>query len=144
MILAVAVLAQRLPASSLEVQTGGVHEHQVEPRQQVASMGEQSLLHHVLHAARGERRAAILLLLRQLLAQPGHRPIKMMQIEPLNAGDGVVLAPTIGSAVGAAHEQPVQHREKHRALQRKTVLAFARQLADHRAAAGLLPQPLKH
>src|SRR5262249_11724811 len=54
-------------------------------------MGEQSLLHHVLHAARGERRATILLLLRQFLAQPGHRPIEMMQIEPLNAGDGVVL-----------------------------------------------------
>jgi hypothetical protein len=32
MILAVAVLAQRLPASSLEVQTGCVHEHHVEPR----------------------------------------------------------------------------------------------------------------
>src|SRR5262249_28785901 len=78
------------------------------------------------------------------LAQPGHRPIEMMQIEPLNAGDGVVLAPAIGSAVGAAHEQPVQHREENSALQRKTVFAFARQLADHRAAAGLLPQPLEH
>src|SRR6516225_2099253 len=69
----------------------------------------------MLHAARGERRAAILLLLRQFLAQPGHRPIEMMQIEPLNADDGVVLAS-----------------------------AIARQLADHRAAAGLLPQPLDH
>jgi hypothetical protein len=39
-------------------------------------MCEQPLLHHVLHAARGKRRAAILLLLRQLLAQPRHRPIE--------------------------------------------------------------------
>src|SRR6202007_563739 len=65
----------------------------------------------------------------------------MMQIEPLNAGDGVVLAPAIGSAVGAAHEQPVQHREEYRALQRKTVLAFALQLADHRANTS--PGPLR-
>jgi hypothetical protein len=67
-----------------------------------------------------------------------------MQIGPCNAGDRVVLLPAIGSAVGAAHEQPVQHREEHRALQCKTVLAFARQLREHRAAAGLLPQPLEH
>ena len=107
-------------------------------------MGEQSLLHHVLHTARRERRAAVLLLLGQLLAQPGHRPVEMMQIEPLDADDGVILAPAIRGAVGAADEQPVQHREEHGALKRKTVLAFARQLGDHRPAAGLLPQPLEH
>ena len=144
MVLAVAVLAQRLAAGALEVQAGGVHEHQVEPREQVAPMREQPLLHHVLQAARGERRAAILLLLRQFLAQPRHRPIEMMQIEPLDAGDGVILAPAIGGAIGAAHEQPVQHGEEHRALQRKAVLALARQLRDHRPAAGLFPQPLEH
>ena len=144
MILAVAVLAQRLAAGALEVEAGGVHEHQVEPREQVAPMREQPLLHHVLQATRCERRAAVLLLLRQLLAQPRHRPIEVMQIEPLDAGDGVILAPAIRGAVGAAHEQPVQHGEEHRALQRKAVLAFARQLRDHRPAAGLLPQPFEH
>src|SRR5512132_380967 len=84
MILAVAVLAQRLAAGALEVEAGGVHEHQVEPRQQIAPMREQPLLNHVLQAARGKRRAAILLLLRQFLAQPRHRPIKVMQIEPVD------------------------------------------------------------
>ena len=87
MVLAVAVLAQRLPARAFEVEAGGVHEHQVEPREQVAATREQPLLHHVLQATRGERRAAILLLFRQFLAQPGHRPIEMMQIKPLDAGD---------------------------------------------------------
>jgi hypothetical protein len=87
-------------------------------------MREQSLLHHVLHAAWRKRRAAILLFLRQFLAQPSHRPIEMMQIEPRNAGDGVVLAPAIGRAIGAAHEQPVQYGEEHRTLQREAVLAF--------------------
>jgi hypothetical protein len=67
-----------------------------------------------------------------------------MQIEPLDADDSVVLSPAIGGAVGATDEQPVQHREEHRALKRKTVLAFARQLGDHRPAAGLLPQPIEH
>ena len=60
MILAVAVLAQRLAAGALEVKVGGVHEHQVEPRQQIAPMREQPLLNHVLQAARCERRAAVL------------------------------------------------------------------------------------
>ena len=50
-------------------------------------MREQLLLHHVLAAARGERRAPVLLLLRQFLPQPRHRPIEMMQIEPSDAGD---------------------------------------------------------
>jgi hypothetical protein len=68
----------------------------------------------------------------------------MMQIEPRNVGNRIVLAPAIRGAVGAAHEQPVQHGEEHRALQRKAVLAFARQLRDHRAAAGFLPQPLEY
>ena len=102
-------------------------------------MGEQSLLHHVLHAARGERRAGVLLLFRQLLAQPRHGSIEVMQIQLLDAGDGVILTPAIGGAVGAAHEQPVQHREEHRAFQRKAVLASARQLRDHRPTTGLLP-----
>jgi hypothetical protein len=68
----------------------------------------------------------------------------MMQIKPRDAGDDVILAPAIRGTIGAAHEQPVQHREEHGALQRKAVLALARQRRDHRPAAGLLPQPLEH
>jgi hypothetical protein len=49
----------------------------------------------------------------------------MMQIEPFDIGDRVVLAPAIRGAVGAVHEQPVQYGEEDRALQRKAVLAFA-------------------
>jgi hypothetical protein len=56
---------------------------------------------------------------------------------------GVILAPAIGHAVGAAHQQPVQHREEHRPFQRKAVLAFARKLRDY-PLSGLVPffQPL--
>jgi len=41
----------------------------------------------------GERRAGVLLLFRQLLAQPRHRPIEVMQIEFLDAGVPVNGAP---------------------------------------------------
>ena len=51
----------------------------------------------------------------------------MMQVEPLDAGDPIILAPAIGRAVGAADAQPVQHGEEHRPLQREAVLALRRQ-----------------
>jgi hypothetical protein len=52
---------------------------------------------------------------------PKHWRERAEEARPSTPGDGVVLSPAIGSAVGAAHKQPVQHREEHRALQRKTV-----------------------
>ena len=67
-----------------------------------------------------------------------------MQIEPVDARDGVILAPAIGGAVGAAHEQPMQHGEEDGALQRELVPALAGEIGDDRPAAGLLPQPLEH
>ena len=42
-----------------------------------------------------------------------------MKIEPLHAGEHVVLTPAIRGTVGAAHEQAVQDGEEHRALQRE-------------------------
>jgi hypothetical protein len=49
--------------------------------------------------------AAILILRRQFLAEPRHCPIELMQVEPVDAGDAVVvLAPAIRRAVGAANE----------------------------------------
>jgi hypothetical protein len=51
-------------AGALEVEAGGVHEHQLEPREQIAPMREQPLLNHVLQTTRRERRAAVLLLFR--------------------------------------------------------------------------------
>ena len=51
-VLAVTMLSDRLAAQALEVQAGGVHEHQVEPAEQIAPMREQLLLDQVLRAAR--------------------------------------------------------------------------------------------
>jgi len=68
--------------------------------------------------------AAILILRRQFLAEPRHCPIELMQVEPVDAGDAVVvLAPAIRRAVGAADEQPVRHSEEHCWFQGEAVLA---------------------
>ena len=37
------------------------------------------------------------------LAEPGHRPVEVVQLERLDAGDPVVLAPTIGGAGRSRH-----------------------------------------
>ena len=107
-------------------------------------MGEQPLFHHVLAAAWRKRGAAVLLLRWQFLAQPCHRPIEMMKIEPLHAGNPIVLTPAIRGAVGAAHEQAVQYCEEHCALQRELVPSRSGEIGNHGAAAGLFPQPLEH
>src|SRR5688572_19229848 len=44
MILAVAVAAEGLAARAFEVETGGVHEYQIEPAEEIAPVGEQPLL----------------------------------------------------------------------------------------------------
>ena len=102
-------------------------------------MREQTLLDHILEAARRERRSTVLLLCGQLLTKPRHRPIEMVQIEPLDAGDRIVLAPAIRGPIGAAHEQAVQYGEQHRPLQRELVPPRPGEFGNHRAAAGLLP-----
>ena len=67
-----------------------------------------------------------------------------MKIEPLHAGEHVVLTPAIRGTVGAAHEQAVQDGEEHRALQRELMPPRAGEIGNHVAAAGLFPQPLEH
>ena len=103
-------------------------------------MREQPLLDQVLQAAWRERGTAVLFRRRQFLAQPGHRPIEVMQVEPVDPGDGIVLAPAIRRAVGAADKQPMQDREEYRPLQGKLVSATLGEIGDDVAAAGLLPQ----
>jgi hypothetical protein len=44
-----------------------------------------------------------------------------MQLEPVDAGNPIVLAPVIRRLIGAAHEQAVQHGQEHRPLQRHLV-----------------------
>ena len=143
MVFGEAALSQRLAAVSLEIEAGRVHEHEVERAEQIAPAREQLLLDDVLQAARREQRGAVLLIFAQLFAQPSHRAVKVMQVETLDAIDGVILAPAIRRPIGTAGEQAMQNGEKHRAFERKAVLAGTGEVFDHLAAAGLFPQSLE-
>ena len=79
-----AVGAQRLAALAGERQRRGVHEHNGQLTEQVAAPLEQPLFDDVLDAAGcklavgdGSR----------LLAQPCHRPVKVMQLQAVGTGD---------------------------------------------------------
>ena len=132
MVLGEAAPSEHLAARRPRNRSGarGVHEHDVERGEQIAPAGEQLLLQNVLHAARRKRRRAVLLVFRQLLAQPRHRAIKMMQLDPADAVDAVVLAPAVGGAVRAATDETVQHGQERRAPQREVMAARSRQALD--------------
>ncbi len=88
MVLAEAALADVLAAFALEVDRGGVEEHQLEVGEQVAAVGEQVLLDAVLGAAGGEGRLARLLVVGQLLAEPGHGPVQVVELQGVTPSIG--------------------------------------------------------
>ena len=143
MVFGEAALSQRLAARSLEIEAGRVHEHEVERAEQIAPAREQLLLDDVLQAAWREERGAVLLIFAEFLAQPSHRPIKVMQVEIRGAIDGINLAPAVRRPIGAAGKQAMQNGEKHRAFEREAVLAGTGEVFNHLAAAGLFPQSLE-
>ena len=144
MILGIAVPAERLAARALEIQTGRIHEHEIELGEQITPLLEQAFFDNVLETARCKWGAPILFSRRQFLAEPSHRPIEMMQFETLDAIDPVILPPPIGGPVGSAGEQAMQHGEEDGAFERKPMLTLARELLDDGPAPGLLPQPFEH
>src|SRR5208282_162035 len=143
MVLGEAALAKGLAALSLEIETGGVHEHKIERAEQIAPTREKVFLDNVLHAARREGRGAILLIRGQPLAKPGHRPVEVMQVEALNAIDRVVLTPAVRRPIGAAGKQAMQDGQEHRAFERETMLAGRGEVFDRPPATRLLPQALE-
>jgi hypothetical protein len=67
----------------------------------------------------------------------------MVESEVVGAVDPIVLAPSVGRAVGARDHQPVQHGQEAGALQREAEAARRGQIFDHRLAAGLTPEPFE-
>ena len=116
----------------------GVHEHHGELAEQVASAGKQPFLDQVLDAARGQR-ARGLLRLRQLLSQPSHGAIQMMELQIVDAIDAVIVTPMLAGTVGARHHQAMQHSQEHRALDCELEAAFGQQAIHHGSAPALLP-----
>ena len=76
-----------------------------------------------------------------LLAEPGHGAVEVMQIEPLGAGDVVVLHPRRAVAIRSRDEQPMQRGDEHGALDRKLERALLQQIAQDVGDAEPLPDP---
>ena len=66
-----------------------------------------------------------------------------MQRQLLGPANGVILFPLLRRPIAARRKQPMQHRHKHRPLERELKPPRRRQLPHHRADARLLPQPLE-
>ena len=139
-VLGIAVLAKRLAALAVERQAGGVHEHRGEVGKEIAAQVEQRLLDLVFHAARRERFGR---LLRNLLAEPGHGAVEVMQLEPIGARDVVVLHPRRAVAIRARDQQAVQRGDEHGALDRKPEPALLQQIIENHADPQSLPDSAK-
>src|SRR5512134_1797890 len=139
-ILGLAAPAERLATLAVEVDGGGIEEHQVEIVEQIASSREQPLLHQVLDRP---RRPGASLLVGQFLTQPGDGPVQVVQVDAVEPGNPVALQPLVAGPVGARHAEPVQHAGEDRPLDRELELTLGQQPLDHRLAAGLAPQTLE-
>ena len=116
-VLGLAAPPERLATLAVEVEGGGIEEHQVEVVERVASSREQPLLHQVLDRP---RRPGASLLVGQLLTQPGDRPVQVVQVDAVEPGNPVALRPLVAGPVGAGDAQPVQHAGEDRPLHRGT------------------------
>ena len=143
MVLAEAPLADVLAALALEVDRGGVEEDQLQAAEEVAPVAEHALLDPVLDAAGCERRLVLLLIRGQFLAEPGHGPVEVVELEVVAALDLVVGPPLVGGPVAAGVEEAMEDGEEDGPLDVELEAASLQELLDDLAAAGLLPEPLE-
>ena len=133
-VLAVAELAQRLSACTLEVQRRRIEEGDRHVAEQLLPMAVKRLLD-------GVRRGAAFL---DVFAEPGHGPVGVVQRQVFGAGNPKAVVPPAGMAVRARHHQPMQHREIDRPLHVEAEASTGQEAVDDFAAAGLAPQPAEH
>lgn len=112
MVLAVASLPQGFAAVALEIGRCGVEKDQLQPGEQVASMGEQLFFDPILDTSGRERRLVFLLILGQFLAEPSHGSVEVMELERLAALDLVVLLPFVSGSIAPGGEQTMEDGEK--------------------------------
>jgi hypothetical protein len=124
---------------ALEIQRGGIHEHNREIGEQRAPTGEQPLLDKILDAAR-DKGSAVLIGRGQFLAEPGHGAVEVMELQAIDTGDAVVATPLIAGAVRAGDHQPVQDGEEDGSLDGKLEAATSKQFHHPLAAPCVAPQ----
>ena len=66
-----------------------------------------------------------------LLAEPRHCPVEVVQLQPIDALDPVINHPFLAAAIGARDEQPMQDAGEDGALDGKLKTAARDQLAQH-------------
>src|SRR5262249_240559 len=111
--------------------------------EQVAAMGEHVFLDAVLGAARCKQRLTDLLIVEQFLAEPGHGPVQVVELQGVSAHDRVVGLPLVSSAITAEMDRAVQRSEEDGPLDVEAEAASFQKLVDDLLAAGQLPEPLE-
>ena len=140
-VLAVASLAEGLATLALEVDRGRVEEDELERGEQIPVPGEEGFLDQVLGAPGSEGLGGSLL--GEWLAEPGHGPVGVVELQILDPFDPVRLAPLDARAVRAGSDQAVEHLEEDRPLDGELEGAAGEELADHLGTAGLVPEPVE-
>src|SRR5450759_1257907 len=85
MIFGMAQFSDGLASLSLKVDGGGVEKDTIHPGKKIPALMKQIFLNEILCATRGKGCAILLIL--KLFSQKGHRPVKMMQSQPIAASD---------------------------------------------------------
>ena len=143
MVFAVAVLAQGVATLALEIQRGGVEEDDLQFAEQIATAREQLFFDDVLGAARHELAEALLLRGRQLLAEPGHSAVQLVQFDFVGAVEQVIHLPGLSGTIAAGGAESMQDSEEDSAFDGEFERACSEQLVEDVLAAGLVPKPLE-
>jgi len=91
-----AVAAEHLSAVTREIQTRRIEDRQPDVVEQVAAFAGQLFLDQVLA---GARRQVAALLIRKFVAEPGHRPAQMVQVDRRYAADRMGRPPFLRGAI---------------------------------------------
>ena len=79
----------------------------------------------------------------QLVAQPGHRPVEVMERQFVAPLDLVVIPPLLGGAVAAGVEEAVEDGEEDGPLEGELEPPALQELTDDVPAAGGLQEPVE-
>src|ERR1035437_8370004 len=107
-----AVLADGLASLALEVERCGVKKHDVQIGEQVMTPSKECFLDQVLVGAGRKWRGSVLLGIGKNLSQPGHGPVKVMQVQIGDSFDRVVVLPLLGGTVASRCKEPMQNGEE--------------------------------
>src|ERR1017187_1484949 len=97
---------------TLEVDRCGVEEHDVQIGEQVTTPSKQCFLDEVLVGAGSKGRGSVLLGTGNNLSQPGHGPVKVVQVQIGDPFDRVVVLPLLGGTIASRCKEPMQHGEE--------------------------------